>query len=78
MSNQNYDDLEQKTRMITKKVLEYLDIVAEKSGMPVEQICYLLLVTVLFFTLIGTCKNIISNFVGIIYPAFKSFEALES
>ena len=33
---------------------------------------------VLFFTLIGTLEQLTAQIIGIVYPAFKSFEALES
>ena len=38
----------------------------------------IILFVILFFTLIGTLENLTIHFVGIIYPIFKSIEALES
>ena len=73
MSNDNFDEFEQSARQYTKIIMEYLEIVSEKSGMPLEQILQIILGVCLFFTLIGTFKEIISNCIGIIYPAFKSF-----
>ena len=46
--------------------------------MPIEQICQFIIIACLFFTLLGTFESLISNFIGIVYPAFKSFEAIES
>ena len=34
--------------------------------------------TIMFFTLLGTAKGIISQSVGVVYPAYRSFLALES
>ena len=36
MSNDNFDEFEQSARQYTKIIMEYLEIVSEKSGMPLE------------------------------------------
>ena len=68
-----FDEFEEKARQYTKLVLELLEDLSIKTGMPVEQMAQIVVCVCLFFTLLGTCQSIISNFIGIIYPAFKSF-----
>ena len=70
---ESLEDLERQAKQYTKIILEYLEMLSDKTGMPVEQMLQILLAVCLFFTLIGTFKEMLSNCVGIIYPAFKSF-----
>ena len=50
----------------------------EVTGMDEEKLFGTVLVMALFFTLIGTFEQVTFLAIGVAYPAFKSFEALES
>ena len=72
------DEIIAKAKFYSKFVLQYLDLVAEKTGIPVETIMKYLLILMFVLTLVGTLKDITSNIIGIAYPLFKSIECLES
>ena len=54
-----------------------LDQIKDTTGMEGEDVLRIVFVVCLFFTLIGTFKAIITNIIGVAYPALKSLEALE-
>ena len=55
-----------------------MESLSQRTGMPAEQLCEIMVGICLVWVLFGTFQTILSNLVGVVYPAFKSFQALES
>ena len=71
------DEILAQAQQFSKIILEYLQVLSDKTGVPVETMMKFALAALFLLTLIGTLKDIASNMIGIIYPLFKSIECLE-
>ena len=58
--------------------MQVIELVAEKTGKTKRQVLYYALTLGILFVVFGVGASIISNIVGVAYPAFMSFVALES
>ena len=58
--------------------MQAIDMIAAKTGQPKSKILQGFLVLAVSFVILGIGSSIITNVVGIFYPAFMSFVALES
>jgi receptor expression-enhancing protein 5/6 len=58
--------------------MQVINLVSEKSGLPKKKVLYYALGLMVAFVVFGIGASIITNIVGVAYPAFMSFVALES
>eukprot|EP00997_Jenningsia_sp_PLL12_P008085 NODE_4805_length_626_cov_56.831889_g4135_i0.p1 GENE.NODE_4805_length_626_cov_56.831889_g4135_i0~~NODE_4805_length_626_cov_56.831889_g4135_i0.p1 ORF type:complete len:173 (+),score=48.09 NODE_4805_length_626_cov_56.831889_g4135_i0:29-547(+) len=61
-----------------KKIMQLVELVAEKTGKPKAQVLQYSLALMVAFVIFGVGASIITNIVGVAYPVFMSFIALES
>ncbi len=55
-----------------------LEQISQKTGLPKAQVLRYSLVFLVLFVIFGIGQGIISNLIGVAYPVFMSFHALES
>ncbi|CAI2380431.1 unnamed protein product [Moneuplotes crassus] len=61
-----------------EKIDQYVGIIAEKTGQDPTLVRNVLMGVILVVFVFGFGASIIANIVGVFYPAFQSFKALES
>ena len=52
--------------------------ISEMTGLPYKQVLYAAMGLVFMFIMFGVGSSILTNLLGVAYPAFRSFRALES
>ena len=68
----------EKAQHLTNQITNLFSLISEQLGLPSEQLLQICLVICLILALIGTFEQLIVNLVGILYPVFKSVQALEN
>ena len=61
-----------------EKIDEYITLISEKTGQEKKTVKIGLAVVLLLVFVLGFGASIVANFVGVLYPAYRSFRALES
>ena len=61
-----------------EKIEEYVTLISEKTGQDPKLVKNVLMGVVLLVFVFGFGASIVANIVGVFYPAFQSFKALES
>lgn len=74
------DQIKQKIDNLSKhfEQVPVLKMISEKSGVPLGQLVIGVMTVFFIFVLIGFGTSLIVNVVGILYPAYMSFKAIES
>ena len=58
--------------------MKLVDKISKATGMPYKQVLYGFMGFILMFIMFGVGASILTNLLGVAYPAFRSFRALES
>ena len=61
-----------------EKINQYVSLIAEKTGQDEKIVKNVLLGVIILVFVLGFGASIVANIVGVFYPAFQSFKALES
>ena len=74
------DQIKQKIDSLSKhfEKIQPLRILSEKTGIPLGYIVIGVIVCLFIFVLVGVGANLIVHIVGILYPAYMSFKAIET
>jgi hypothetical protein len=58
--------------------MEVLNTISQKTGTPIKSLMQYTLVGMVVLVMLGIGQTYITNIIGVAYPAFMSFMALES
>jgi receptor expression-enhancing protein 5/6 len=61
-----------------EKIDEYVQLIADKTGQDKKYVKLGLGALILVVFVLGFGASIVANIVGVLYPAYRSFKALES
>mmetsp|Transcript_21579 Transcript_21579/g.19147 ORF Transcript_21579/g.19147 Transcript_21579/m.19147 type:complete len:151 (-) Transcript_21579:66-518(-) len=61
-----------------EKIDEYIKLISEKTGQNEKVVKNGILAVIILVFVLGFGASIVANIVGVLYPAFQSFKALES
>ena len=58
--------------------MQIVEKISKATGMPAKNVLYCFMVLMVLFIVFGVGSSILTNVIGVAYPAFMSFVALES
>ena len=58
--------------------MQLVDKISKATGLPAKNVLYFILILLVLFIVFGVGSSILTNIIGVAYPAFMSFVALES